>query len=114
MVLERIRAWNERTAKRWEQKYGWYGRSRQWARDGVAENNMKLDAIANAQGYESYAEKRAVKRKAKKGYRLCVTCGSTVRPQAPWNFGRIVTLSLLTPGKHECPKCKGVDFAEPR
>ena len=119
-VLRRIIEWNDRKTREWEEKYPGYRAARakiaseqQRVKDAQAETSFLKDSIAQNQGFASHAHKKATKRAMKKGYRLCATCGATVRPQKPWGFTRIVTLSLIEPGAGECPRCKGVDFRAP-
>lgn len=108
-----IANWNERTAEKWGKRWPWYARARQYTKDGLAERDAKLDGYAQAAGYTSNAHKRGVKRAMRAGLRFCVTCGSNVRPQPPLGFIRVVTLTLVSPGNYECPKCRGTTFREP-
>ncbi|HLE96695.1 MAG TPA: hypothetical protein VI997_04925 [Candidatus Thermoplasmatota archaeon] len=91
-------------------KPSWLERMRASAEAG----RERLEEVAQTRGYSSYAAMRDTQRMKKHGYRWCPGCGMNVRPQAPWGFTRIVTLSLSRPGKRECPRCRGTLFAPPR
>lgn len=91
----------------------WLTRLRQAVKDKRAETGMKLDGYAQAQGYHSWGEKRQEKRLKKAGYAYCPNCSMNVRPQSRWGFVKIVSLTLLEPGKLECPRCKGTMFLPP-
>ena len=72
-----------------------------------------LDRSAQAQGYASHEEKKAVLRAKKAGLRWCVECARNVRPRARWGPARVLTLGLLTSGGRRCPRCEGDRFLAP-
>lgn len=93
---EFVRRYDEAHKKRWERL------------------EEKKNALAKQRGFTNAAQMAHHGQLKKSGAYWCPTCNVNVRPQAPWGFTRIVTLSLAKPGKRECPMCKGTLFGKPR